>query len=422
MIRNLLLLPSLLAVFATPSAGDLLAIRVGKAETVSQGTIEHAVILVDDGRITAVGEDLPVERGIPILDRPEWVVMPGLVNCYSRAGMDSRAGNDFSPAMRASDELYGRQEIYGELLELGVTTLGLYPAGSGVPGQAVAIKPHGLRADEMVLADGVYLKATLESNPNSKKLLRKGFEQVDKYDEKVEKARDKWQKAQDKKSKKKKKSKKDDDKKEDDDKKSKSKKDADEAFVPPAPDAELAPFVDARRGELPVLFRIQKAADYLHLLDVLEDEDDVAFHLRVPLRNDIDLYHVADRIGERELHVVLDPRLTYQPNSRRERNIPAEVHAAGGHVALIPLGDSVAGHGRWRTDVGYLVGHSLDRDAALEAMTLAPARVLGLDERLGSIENGKDANLVFFDGDPFEPSTNVQAVMLEGHFVYEKAD
>src|SRR5204862_5203206 len=63
--------------------GGLLAIRVGKAETIAHGTIEHAVILIEDGKITAVGQDLPIERGIPVLDRPHWTAMPGLVHPYS---------------------------------------------------------------------------------------------------------------------------------------------------------------------------------------------------------------------------------------------------------------------------------------------------------------------------------------------------
>ena len=60
--------------------GGLLAIRVGKAETIAHGTIEHAVILIEDGKITAIGQDLPIERGIPVLDRPHWTAMPGLVH------------------------------------------------------------------------------------------------------------------------------------------------------------------------------------------------------------------------------------------------------------------------------------------------------------------------------------------------------
>lgn len=412
----------LLASPAPPAAsGSLLAVRVGRAETITQGTLEHAVILVEGGKIVEVGEDLPIERGIPVLDRPDWVVTPGLVNCYSRAGMDSRAGTAFEPDAMAASELYARQEIYRALLEAGVTTLGLYPAGSGIPGQAVAVKPRGTSAEEMTLADGVYLKVVLESSSSSKRMLRKGFADLDKYDEKVAKAREKWEKEQEKKSKKKK-SKKDDDKASADDDKgsrSSSRKKDDGAFVPPEPDAKVKPFQALREGTLHALMRIQKAGDYLHLLDVIEDEE-IDWALRVRLRDDIDLFEVKDKIGERGLRVVLEPVITLEPNTRRERNLPAELARAGAHVALIPRQDTVRGHEQWLQDVGLIVAAGMERDAALAAVTLEPAHVLGLEDRLGSLDKGKDANLVFWSADPLEPVARVEAVMLDGEFVYER--
>ena len=84
-----------IALAATPLlAPDLLAIRVGRAETISNGTLEHAVILIEGGKIATVGEDLVVERGIPVIDKPDWVVMPGLVNAYSRLGLDGRGSSN----------------------------------------------------------------------------------------------------------------------------------------------------------------------------------------------------------------------------------------------------------------------------------------------------------------------------------------
>jgi len=397
-------------------AGDILAIRVGRAETISQGTIEHAVILVEGGKVVEVGEDLPIERGIPVLDRPDWVVMPGLVNCYSRAGMDSAGGRSFEPQVRASGELYPRQDVFQEILETGVTTLGLYAAGSGVPGQTVAIKPHGKTKEEMILEDSVYLKIYLQSNATSKKALREAFAKVDEYDEKVAKAREKWEKALEK-QKKADKSKKDDDEKKEED----PKKRVPETFTPPAPDAKVLPFIQLRKKELTALMRIQKAADYDHLIDVIENED-IDWMLRCPLRDDIDLFEVKEKAGERGLIVVLDPRLTLQASTRRDRNIPAEFSRAGARLALIPTADNPSGHERWLKDVGHLVAAGLDRDAALAAVTLEPANVLGLGERLGSLDKGKDANLVFWNGDPLEAGTEVQAVMLEGEFVYGEVD
>ena len=116
----------------TPADGDLLAIRVGRAETIANGTLEHAVILVENGKIAAVGEDLAVERGIPILDRPDWVVMPGLVNAYSRMGLEGSSGSDSTPHITAAPEIYPHDLIYGDLLDAGVTTLALYPPGFSV--------------------------------------------------------------------------------------------------------------------------------------------------------------------------------------------------------------------------------------------------------------------------------------------------
>lgn len=198
MILNTILLAAspLLALPPKPEpAAELVAIRVGRAETIADGTIENAVVLIDGSKIAVVGEDLPVERGIRVIDRPDWVVMPGIVNAYSRYGLDSSGSSKSTPAQKASAELHADPELHERVLRHGVTTLGLYPAGSGIPGLAVAVKPVGASAQEMILADDVYLKIILRSNKASKKMLRDGFEAADKYAEKEAKAREKWEKA-----------------------------------------------------------------------------------------------------------------------------------------------------------------------------------------------------------------------------------
>lgn len=391
-----------------------LALRVGRAETISQGTLEHAVILVENGEIVVVGEDLPIERGIPVLDLPDTVVTPGLVSCHTRLGLEGRGGRGFDPHLRAADELPVREPVWDDLLEAGITTLGLYPSGSGIPGQAAAIRPRGERAEDRVLSRSAYLLIHLVSSATSKKMLRDAFEKADEYEEKVAKEREKWDKEQEKK-KKKKKSKKDDD--EDDKKKEKEEEDeGPQHFVPSPPDEEVVPIRALRAKELAALMSLRKSSDYLHLLDVIEDED-LDYALHVPLRDDIDLYEIAERVGEAGQRIVLTARITLAPNTRRERNVPAEFARAGAKLALLPKVDSLASHEEWIHDVGHLVAAGLDRQAALAAMTLEPACVLGLGDSLGSLEAGKTANLVLWDGDPFEPGTRIQAVMLEGEFV-----
>jgi hypothetical protein len=392
------------------TGGDLIAIRVGKAETVSQGTIEHAVILVEGGKIVTVGQDLPVDRGIPVLDRPEWTVMPGLVDAYSRQGMDSQGGSGSEPALLASGELHARNDIWKELLELGVTTLGLYPAGNGIPGQSVAIRPSGDKASEMIVRDHAYLKIVFSSDSGSKKSIRDGFEKVDKFEKKEAERREKWEKDQEK-AKKKKKKKDDDEKKEDES----SGEDPGE-FVPGQPDPDVKPFADLRSGALSALISIRTAGDLLHLLDAIDDEE-FTWSLRVPMRDDVDLFEVLDKIGEAERRVVVEPRLTLHPNTRRDRNLPNELARAGARIVFVPRSDGLWSIRDWRVNVGEIVAAGLDRQTALRALTLEPAELLGLGERLGSLDAGKDANLLFLDGDPLEPATQIKAVMLEGRFV-----
>lgn len=439
--------PSILALLLTaPQGGDLVAIRVKRAETIANGPVEHALILVEGGKIVEIGEDLPVERGIPVLDRPDWVAMPGLVNPHTRAGAERSSGRGFEPQARPTIEIDPRNDVWADLLELGVTTVGFYPDGSGIPGQAIALQPHGDTVAEMLVAEPAYLKVHLQASSSSKKALREAFEKADEYEAKVAKEREKWEKEQEKKKKpakssgKKEEEKKDEKKEEsgdkgdkeekksgaalqDDEKKQEKKddkKDAGDGFVPPVPDEKVRPFIDLRKQALTAMMSIRKAADYLHLLDVIDSEKEVQWFLQFPLGDDGDLYEVAAKIGEKKLLVVTVPEVTLQTNSLRERNIPAELVRAGAKVAFTPRFDTLTSHRDWLPDVGRLVGQGLAREAALAAVTLEPARALGLVETLGSLEKDKIANIVFWSGDPLEPSSKVEAVMLGGRFVVGK--
>ena len=405
---------------AAPAAGELLAIRVGRAETIANGTLEHAVILVEGGKIVAVGEDLAIDRGIPILDRPDWVAMPGLVNAYSRMGLTSKGGSDSSPHVTAKLEVYPHDRVYDDLLEAGVTTLALYPPGVGIPGQAFVVRPRGDTLEEMLLADSAYLKIYFRSSTRSKKMIRSGFEDVDSYDEKEEKAREKYDKAVEKaeKAKKKKKKKSKDDDEEDKEDEGKAEKDEELGpYVPPEPDEDVVPFIQLRSGELRALIGISDAGDYLHLLDAIGEED-FAWDLRLPVTRTLNIYEVAEELGELECRIVMEPSMSLVSGTMRQRNLPAELSEAGAKLVFIPRRDTLTDHRDWLRDVGTLVATGVDRQTALRAVTLEPAELLGLGERLGSLEVGKDANLLFMNGDPLEVGSRIEAVMLEGEFVF----
>lgn len=435
----------LLSLAAAPPAGEqqaptpnLLAIRVGRAETIAKGTIQHAVILVENGKIVTIGEDLPVARGIPVLDRPDWVVMPGLVNAYSRLSLEGEAGEEFNPEVKASGELYANADELKDVVKYGVTTLGLYPAGNGVCGQAVAIRPLAKSDAELVLQDSCYLKIVLRASSGSKKALQDGFKKADDYTEKEKKAHEKWDKEQEKKkgkSAKKEEPKADEqkggeekkgDEKKDDAKSDEKKEGGSEAYVPPEPDAKTQPFLDLRSGKLRALISIQSAAEYLHLIDAIGKET-FAYDLRLPLPRESDLFYVLDKktydldvdgIGDKKLRCVLEPVLTLDPGTMRTRNLAHELSRSGAKIVFIPRSEAMPDHKNWLANVGEVVNAGFDRALALRALTLEPAALLGVDKRLGSLEKEKDANMVFFSGDPLEVTSKLEAVMLEGKFVY----
>lgn len=437
MKTNALLLTIASAALGSSAHADLLAIRVGRAETVSKGVIEHAVVFVENGKIVTIGEDLPIERGIPVIDKPDWVVMPGFVNSYSRMGCDSEGSDDMSPEIKTSDELWPGADEYTELVKYGFTTLGLYPAGNGIPGQAVAVRTKAKTKAEMILKDPAYLKIILRADSGSKKRIADGFKKADDYNEKVKKAREKWDKDQEKKGSKKSDEKKGDDKKEEkpdekkggmaeDPKPEDAKAEKKDGFVPPEPDAKSKPFVDLRNGSLHALVSITSAAEYLHWLDALGKET-ITYDLRLVLNRDSDLFYVKskkdydldeDGIGDKKLRVVIEPLLTLEPSTMRTRNLPMEFSNAGAKIVFIPRNDTMADHKAWLAAVGEIVGAGLKRDVALRAMTLEPAELMGVGDRVGSLDKGKDANMVFLNGDPFQPATRIQAVMLDGKFVF----
>lgn len=414
--------PASLTAFVPLAAPDLLAIKARRV-LVGDGTeIEHAVILVDDGKIITIGQDLPIERGIPVLElADDQIVMPGLVDPYSRYGMPGGGYNDSRAQVKASAELYPPAG-YREALEAGVTTLGLYPAGTGVPGQAVVVRPAGATAEEMILKDGVYLKIVMRPSSSNKRNLKKGFEDVTKYRDKVEKEREKWEKknkpgAKSTDEKPSEKGAEKTDGKPDEPKSTSSKKKKEEAFVPPAPDEDVKPWIDVVEKRLRALVTIDSAAGYDHFIDALGKQE-IDWALRIGLSREIDVFYVKEKIGAAGAYVLMDPEITLHPGTMRQRNLPAEFDRAGAKVVLLPRGDNAPSFERWLEDIGVLVGAGLDRKAAIRSVTQHAADFLGLGAELGTLNEGKRANLIILSGDPFEPGTEVDAVMLDGKFVH----
>ena len=404
-----MLIPLLLAWTPTPvpqevpDLPDLYALKAFTLETGTGEVLKHAVLLVEGGKIITVGEDLVVERGIPVYELgPDQVIMPGLVNAYTRLGVTGTGQSGARPWQRASDELYPAASEYAKVREAGVTTLGHYPSGNGIPGRSVVVKPMGGSVAAMILKDDAYLKVIMSSSKSAKAALSGGFKNADAWIEKEAKNKAKWEKAKEKFDK-------------EDDEEKKKKLDPG-PYKPIDEDRKAASFMQLRDGSLKALISVRTAGDYLHLIDAIGEEE-FSWDLRVVMTRDMNIYHVIDKVAKSGRRVVLEPEISLHPGTMRQRNLPAEFARAGTPLVLVPRTDSVSGHEAWRRHVGEIVASGLERSVAMRAITLEPAALLGVDDRVGSLEAGKDANFVILSGDPFEPGTQVDAVILEGELV-----
>ena len=341
----------------------VVAVKADRVETVAGDVIQNGVIVIRNGRIEAVGADVKIPDGAEIIDAPDKTVFPGLINPLSRAGLSS-GGYGSSVQYRIIDELYPHQDIYKKILQTGFTTLALIPSGSSLAGQGVIVRPLGKSNEDMIVIEPGLLLTTFRASSSSKSMLKSAFESGLKQ----------------------------------------------ASFRDP----KIAPLAAAAKGELPVFIRSNSPADTLHLLKVIKPFDKAKITLLCGPEN----VHVIKQIAASKLPVLLPARLDTVPYTRDRINVPATLAKAGIKIACYPVSDSLTGHQDYLRQMAMLVKTGLDRNVAKKAMTLQPAKMLGLEYRLGSIEVGKDANLLILSGDALDANTKIHRIMLEGKTVY----
>jgi imidazolonepropionase-like amidohydrolase len=180
--------------------------------------------------------------------------------------------------------------------------------------------------------------------------------------------------------------------------------------VPPGRDLDMEVLLQALDGKLPVVARAHRVGDIENALRLAEE-----FHLRLILSHATAAWRIADRLAARNIPVILGP---IQEGPSRMETLDARLEAAAIlHKAGVPIAFQTDSEDQVRDlplDIEYAIAYGLPDDAALAAVTINPARFFGLDDRLGSIEVGKQANLVILDGMPFYVKTHVVAEFIDG--------
>ena len=401
-------------------------IKAGKIITVADKEIEDGMIVLSGGRIQSVGRNLEYPLNATVIDARDRVVMPGLINPRSRYGLSNYGRGGVHGNISVADEYFPTPEEYEEILGSGYTTLALVPAGGGIPGRAMVVRIAGPE-DQRVLQSPSYLRV-----PANKATLRGALEQAKKEIEKVDKAREEFDKKLAEQKKQQEEQKKQEEQKSKDkaaNQPPEKKPDAppeqapEPKFEPPPIDPALEVLVDLLQEKPGVfaLLELDRASDYLLMCDVLE-RFKIAHQFYVRNDGESDFGYVARRMGEEKAKVIMLPIVNRVPDSAERTHVVRQLDAAGCTVLLAPGADTPREFQRTLGRVAELVRDGWDREAALKSVTQYPAELLGLSERLGTIEKDKEADLIFLDADPLDPTARVRGVMIAGEMVYPVED
>ncbi len=427
-------------------------VKAARVITVSGEEFSPGVIVIEDGQIQAVGSGLEYPASAKVIKAPRETVTPGLVHPRSRYGLSSYRRTGVHGDQSAESEIYLVEQDFEEFLRAGFTSVGFVPDGEGIVGVASAYRTAGDDDVRLLKADA-YVYAVPNWRAQGKKSLRGAFKKAQEEIDKVENARKEWEekKKQAEEAKKKQEEDAPEDKPEegdgdDDDTRynvipnqrslngeeeqeretadgeGESEKKKEEAFVPPKIDPKYQPLVDMiqQKEGARMLIKLDRAADLLHMFDALEVYDDLVVDVEyISRRRTSDLHQVIDKIGDKKLRILLSPNMNYLPYTTFRYNAAAELVRAGATIAIAPARDIRIELRRFNQHIAGLVRAGLDDTDALRAVTLEPATLMGIDKEVGSIEKGKAADLVFWDGDPLDPHGKVNRVMILGDIVWQ---
>jgi len=438
-VRNsILLLTAALGAASVPqtaiAASDIVVIRAGTVITVTGREINRGDIVIIDGKIDLIGTNLEFPKTAKIIDARDRVVMPGMINAQTRFGLRgfSRNGNNSGEA--AADEIDLALTDFEPLLSEGFVAAAFVPTGNHMPGTASVYRLAGPDGPELINR-AAYVPISMTNPGADKNQLQAAIRLAEGEIEKARKAREDFDKKQAEEAKKKAE---EDKKKAEEDKKKaegqsggeggngegKNDKESPEKpaeFVAPEIPANLQFFVDVLREEasIPAIFELSSGSDYIHLLDALDDKADKFGATYSLSTTSGDFKEVVQRLGEEEATVIIRPAISFLPYTTIRYSLPAELSEAGCTLITVPPLDSESGYEIMRTRMADLIRTGWSRESALHSVTLNPAKLLGMDDEMGSIEKGKRADLIFLNGDPLDPTSSVKAVMINGLMVWE---
>lgn len=397
----------------------MLLIKNAHILTMAGVEYKSGYILVDGGKIVSIGEGhyLP-ETGLPqkkdivtVIDAESKYLLPGFIDAHCHIGLwedstgfEGEDGNEMTdpvtPQLRAIDGVYHSDRAFAEALENGITTVVTGPGSANViGGQFAALKTAGRRIEEMILKEPLAMKAAFGENPktvyNEKRqtpmtrmataaLLRENLMKAREYMQLL----DEYEKDR-----------------ENNDK--------------PDYDFKLESLVKVLNGEIHLKAHAHRADDILTAIRIAKE-----FNINVTIEHATEGYLIKEILVEEKIPVILGPLLTDRSKVElRNQSLKAAGILAKAGVKVAIMTDHPC------IPIQYLplcaamaVKEGMPEDEALKAITINAAEITGIDSRVGSLEVGKDADLVIFDRHPLELMSKAVLTMINGKIAYRAQD
>ncbi len=382
------------------------ALTNARIETVTNGVIERGTLVMRDGRIEALGANLPVPAGAEEIDCSGLTVYPGMIDAGTHLGLievssipetrDESELGDLTPHAQALTAVNPNSVSIPVTRVNGVTTVLTLPSGGLLSGTGALINLHGYTPEQMNVAGLHVLQINFPSRARGGWWDERTDEEVEEeWQSRMDKLNEVWDRAET------------------------------YARIDSAWEAgrrerlpEYVPVIEALlpaiRREMRVVVEVNKAADIDSAIAWIQRRN-----LRAILAGVREGWRVADRIAAAGIPCIVGPVLSLpsRASDRYDKAYanPGLLRKAGVQVALRT--DDVENVRNLPFQAGFAAAYGMGREEALRAVTIEPARIFGVDSLLGSLEIGKQATLFVADGDPFEPGTVVRRLFIDGRDV-----
>lgn len=392
----------------------MLAIVNGKIYTITQGIIEKGAVLIENGKIKAVGKDIGIPEGTQIIDAKGKVITPGLIDAHShlavfgqpsvRAHADgNEATNPVTPHLRGIDSLNPQDPAIADVLTGGVTTVYTGPGSANIiGGTGFAMKLRGKTAEEMVIPGTEGMKMALGENPKrvygemQKKMprtrmgnaaiLREALVKAQNYLKKIEKA--------------------------------KEKEAAGDTANYPDRDLKMEALGRVLKREIKARIHAHRADDIMTAIRIAEE-----FGLDFVIEHATEGYLIADVLAKKNVPCTVGPLLMGRAKMELVNVTLKNPGILAKRGVKIAIQCDTTTNTRWLgLHAGLAVREGMPEDEAMKAITINAAEILGIADRVGSIEVGKDADIVVWSGHPFCSLSVAEKVFIEGRVVYERKD